>query len=168
MGGDRARSHHQRPGCDPDPARYVVSLLAAHRPPRPPPSAGAAIPARRSRCVRAGGPALVSRGLASRPRDSPLRLLAGDIRARHYEEFPPDRPVLVLSADRSGRCVSVDCAGARGSERLALGLAGPARERARAGVDFPGVLGSRTLAVLHAESVEAPAVHVAADAAIRA
>src|SRR6267378_387488 len=162
MGGDRARSHYQGPGRDPSPARDANSVLTPHRTP-----AAASISASGSRRVRGRGPPVVSRGIASRPRIPALRLRARDLRARNDEALPPNRPVLVLSADCSGRRFSLDRARARRSEELALGLAGPAREPAGAGVGFPGLLGSRTLAVLHTESVEAAAIRVALDAGLR-
>src|SRR5207245_2111922 len=108
---------------------------------------------------------LVSAGVPSRPRVPALRLRARDVRARYDEELPPDCAILVLSADRSGRRISLDRARARTPEELALGLACPPCEPDGAGGHAPGLLGARTAALLHAESVEAAAVPVAADAA---
>src|SRR5258706_1020321 len=162
MGGDRTRRHHQRPARNSDSARSADPLLAPHRPP-----AAATISARRPWRVRARRAAVVSRGIAARARVPALRLRARNVRARHHDPLSPDRAVLVLFADRSGRRIPLDRARALRSEALALGLVGAAREPAGAGGDFSGVLGFGTVVVLLAESVEAPAVCPAADACLR-
>src|SRR3989475_7989459 len=161
MGGNWTRIHYQGPGRDPDPARDTDALYPAHRR-----QAASSVPARGSRGIRARRPPLVSRGVPSRPRVPALRLRARDVRARYDEELPPDCAILVLSADRSGRRISLDRARARTPEELALGLACPPCEPDGAGGHAPGLLGARTAALLHAESVEAAAVPVAADAAL--
>src|SRR5258708_3715515 len=163
MGGNWTRIHYQRPHRDSHSACDADSLLAAHRR-----QAASSVSARRSRGIRARRPPLVSRGVPARPRIPALRLCARDVRARYHEELPPDRPVLVLSADRPGRGISLDRARARTPEELALGLAGAACEPGGAGGHSPGLLGVGTAALLHAESVEAAAVRVTTDAALRA
>src|SRR5438552_13352257 len=161
MGGNWTRIHYQGPHRDPDPARDRHTLYGAHRR-----QAASSVSARGAGGIRTRRPPLVSRGVPAGPRIPALCLCARDVRARNHEELPPDRPVLVLSADRPGRGISLDRARARTPEELALGLACPPSEPGGAGGYSPGVLGAGTSAVLHAESVEAAAVRIAGDAAV--